>query len=261
MAKQIIRLTESDVHKIIENAVNKIISEGWRDTYDKWSSSKDHKNLRLGREEGEEGEDLNKKWSEELKAEFPDKGKRRHEFNQYTKSKNSDSANKFEKEWKKSGGEEKFKKDYKKRFGVDAGDDVDESIVREAVRKSLMNLMNEDLKKKVNEAFEDDFNVAKERHLSKSPNSMFGFELKNPDGEWQYGDITFDPNTNRMSCMGVSIDVDPSLSIDQNLEGLYDELVSKGFGDEDFDEDGENDYIESKIDTEANYDDFPSDIH
>ena len=46
-------------------------------------------------------------------------------------------------------------------------------------------------------------------------------------------DVTYDPNTNTMSCMGVSIEVDPSLSVDQNLEGLYEELMNKGFSDGD----------------------------
>ena len=36
-----------------------------------------------------------------------------------------------------------------------------------------------------------------------------------------------------MSCMGVTIDVDPSLSVDQNIEGLYEELMNKGFSDGD----------------------------
>ena len=62
---------------------------------------------------------------------------------------------------------------------------------------------------------------------------LWGFEMKNQEGEWQYGDVTYDPNTNTMSCMGVTIDVDPSLSVDQNLEGLYEELMNNGFSDGD----------------------------
>ena len=57
--------------------------------------------------------------------------------------------------------------------------------------------------------------------------------MKNPEGEWEYGDITYDPETQTMSCMGVTIDVDPSLSVDQNLEGLYEELMNQGYGQED----------------------------
>jgi hypothetical protein len=36
-----------------------------------------------------------------------------------------------------------------------------------------------------------------------------------------------------MSCMGVSIEVDPDMSVDQNLEGLYEELMNNGFTDGD----------------------------
>ena len=83
--------------------------------------------------------------------------------------------------------------------------------------------------KNIDEAFEDDFNAARDKHIGRG--GMFGMELKNSEGEWQYGDVTYDPNTNTMSCMGVTIDVDPSLSVDQNLEGLYEELMNNGFTD------------------------------
>ena len=83
--------------------------------------------------------------------------------------------------------------------------------------------------KNIDEAFEDDFNAARDKHIGRG--GMFGMELKNSEGEWQYGDVTYDPNTNTMSCMGVSIEVDPDMSIDQNLEGLYEELMNNGFTD------------------------------
>ena len=83
--------------------------------------------------------------------------------------------------------------------------------------------------KNIDEAFEDDFNAARDKHVGRG--GMFGMELKNSEGEWQYGDVTYDPNTNTMSCMGVSIEVDPDMSIDQNLEGLYEELMNNGFTD------------------------------
>lgn len=85
--------------------------------------------------------------------------------------------------------------------------------------------------KNIDEAFEDDFNAARDKHIGRG--GMFGMELKNSEGEWQYGDVTYDPNTNTMSCMGVSIEVDPDMSIDQNLEGLYEELMNNGFSDGD----------------------------
>ena len=63
------------------------------------------------------------------------------------------------------------------------------------------------------ESFEDEFNSSRDKFLQKSPNAMFGMEMKNSEGDWQYGDVTYDPNTNTMSCMGVSIQVDPDLMI------------------------------------------------
>ena len=53
------------------------------------------------------------------------------------------------------------------------------------------------------------------------------------DGDWEYGEVSFDPNANTMSCMGVSIDVDPDMSVDANLEALYDELINNEYTDDD----------------------------
>ena len=253
MTKQILRLTESDLHKLIRNTVKKVIreaeegekKEAWQSAYDKW------------RESGTE--DDNRTFTRELKKAHPDPKERNLASSKYMKRFDSSPAKEFAKKWKESGKEDKFNKEYQAKYGKSV-DATDESVISRAVTESLNRFMTEDSKKKVNEAFEDDFNAAREKHLSKSPNSMFGFEMKNPEGDWQYGDITFDPNTNTMSCMGVSIEVDPSLSIDQNLEGLYDELVNKGFGDEDFENDDEE-WVNQRIDTEANMDDFPADIH
>ena len=91
----------------------------------------------------------------------------------------------------------------------------------------LRSSISESVKRVLNEEFEDDFNAARDKHVGRG--GMFGMELKNSEGDWQYGDITYDPNTNTMSCMGVSIEVDPDMSIDQNLEGLYEELMNNGF--------------------------------
>lgn len=93
----------------------------------------------------------------------------------------------------------------------------------------LRNMISESVRRVLNEKFEDDFNAARDKHVGRG--GMFGMELKNSEGEWQYGDVTYDPNTNTMSCMGVTIDVDPSLSVDQNLEGLYEELMNNGYTD------------------------------
>lgn len=93
----------------------------------------------------------------------------------------------------------------------------------------LRNMISESVKRVLKEDFEKDYNTARQNYNR----PLQGFEMKNSEGEWQYGDVTYDPNTNTMSCMGVSIEVDPSLSVDQNLEGLYEELMNKGFSDGD----------------------------
>lgn len=87
--------------------------------------------------------------------------------------------------------------------------------------------LNKMIRKCINEAFEDDFYTARDKHVSRG--GMFGMELKNKDGDWEYGEVTFDPNTNQMSCMGVSIDVDTDCSVDQNLEALLDALYENGY--------------------------------
>jgi len=98
----------------------------------------------------------------------------------------------------------------------------------------LKRMITESVNKILNEGFEDKFNSARDDfYKRRSPNGMFGFEMKNPEGEWEYGDITYDPNSNTMSCMGVSIEVDPDMTVDQNLEGLYEELMNQGYGQED----------------------------
>lgn len=90
-------------------------------------------------------------------------------------------------------------------------------------------MISESVKRVLKEDFEQNYNTARQNYQRR----FWGIEMKNSEGEWQYGDITYDPNTNTMSCMGVTIDVDPSLSVDQNLEGLYEELMNKGFSDGD----------------------------
>ena len=209
MAKQIIKLTESDLHKIIKNTVKKALREDWTKSYDEWSAHKNHLNLCTDPEHAEKGEELNKKWSQELKDEHPNPDDRRKAFNKHTKSID------------------------KKMGKKDDDDDIDESVVRRAVVESLNRFMAEDSKKKVNEAFEDDFNSARDQYLSrKSPNGMFGFEMKNPEGDWEYGDVKFDVNSMTMTCMNVTIQVDPEMTVDQNLEALYDKLLEAGYGDE-----------------------------
>lgn len=96
-------------------------------------------------------------------------------------------------------------------------------------QSDLKEMIAESVRRALKEGFEDDFNSARDNFKGQ----MFGFEMKNPEGDWQYGDVTYDPKTNTMSCMGVSIEVDPDMTVDQNLEGLYEELMNQGYGQED----------------------------
>lgn len=56
--------------------------------------------------------------------------------------------------------------------------------------------------------------------------------MKNPEGDWEYGDVKFDVNNMTMTCMNVTIQVDPEMTVDQNLEALYDKLLEAGYGNE-----------------------------
>jgi hypothetical protein len=82
----------------------------------------------------------------------------------------------------------------------------------------------------LNEGFERTYNQAKDDYFKREPHGMWGMELKNPEGEWEYGDINYDPKAQTMSCMGATIQVDPDMTVVQNLEALYDELVNQGYG-------------------------------
>lgn len=96
--------------------------------------------------------------------------------------------------------------------------------------KNLHRIIENSVKRVLREGFEDDFNQARDNHISRG--GMFGMELKNSEGDWEYGDVTFDPNSNTMSCMGATIQVDPDMTVDQNLEALYDELMNNGYSDD-----------------------------
>lgn len=96
------------------------------------------------------------------------------------------------------------------------------------LHKAIMEAVKITLK----ESFEDDYNAARDEFLNrKSPSGMFGMELKNTEGEWEYGDVRFDPKSMTMSCMNATINVDPDMSIDDHLQALYDELINQGYTD------------------------------
>ena len=103
------------------------------------------------------------------------------------------------------------------------------NVMTRLTEKNIRDIVSKTVRRVLNESFEDDYNKARDKHIGRG--GMFGMELKNSEGEWQYGEIEYDPNKQTMSCMGVTIDVDPSLSVDQNLEGLYEELMNNGYTD------------------------------
>lgn len=121
---------------------------------------------------------------------------------------------------------------------IDNNKDLNENINMKNNKKQVVRLTESDLhrivsnsvKKMLKEGFSDDFKSARDKHMSRG--GMFGMEMKNQEGDWQYGNITYNPNTNKMSCMGVSIDVDPDFSVDENLQVLYDALIENGYSGE-----------------------------
>lgn len=96
----------------------------------------------------------------------------------------------------------------------------------------LRSIVKETINRILNEGFEDDFNSTRDNFHKSRPGGMFGFEMKNAEDEWEYGDIQYDPKSQQMSCMGVSIDVDPSMTVDAHLEALYEKLVENGYHDD-----------------------------
>lgn len=101
---------------------------------------------------------------------------------------------------------------------------LSESDLHRIIRESVKSVLGEN-----NTNFEDKYNQARANY--KRP--CWGFEMKNQEGDWEYGEVTYDPKTQKMCCMDVCIDVDPDLSVDQNLEGLYEELMNNGYTDGD----------------------------
>lgn len=100
-----------------------------------------------------------------------------------------------------------------------------EDYLDEAVNRAFKKVLKED-------KFDDLFDT--KRNGNMKTKGMFGFNLQSPEGEWKNEKIIYDPNTRRMSCMGVSIVVDSNASIEENVDRLYDKLIKRGFrGEED----------------------------
>ena len=246
MKKNRIKLTESHLQKVINESVKQMLSElDWR-TY---ANAAKERALRdgSGYNSNERVRNLDRAASKALNTKFPPKDPilansdiktQYDDYNGHTQTgrfpslgQSSDFRDTFvtdldnpDDNWERTsynGDRTKEMSDYfsgKSKYTKGKGWNVDESI-----RRTITNTV----KKVLKESFEDDFNTARDKHMARG--GMFGMELKNQEGDWEYGNVTFDPNTNTMSCMGVSIDVDPSFSVDQNLEALYDELINNGY--------------------------------
>jgi hypothetical protein len=61
------------------------------------------------------------------------------------------------------------------------------------------------------------------------PRQYWGFELVNVEtGEWQDGAIKYDRNTHTLNWNEYSIDVDPTFSVDANIDALLDDILNDG---------------------------------
>ena len=115
---------------------------------------------------------------------------------------------------------------YAERHGLDEivstieENTYNEDYLDEAVNRAFKKVLRED-------KFDDLFDTKKNGNLKTA--GLFGFNLQTPEGEWTNEKIMYDPNTRRMSCMGVSIVVDSNASIEENVDRLYDKLIKRGF--------------------------------
>jgi hypothetical protein len=61
------------------------------------------------------------------------------------------------------------------------------------------------------------------------PRPYWGFELANAEtGEWQKGTIKYDRDTHTLNWNEYSIDVDPTFSVDANIDALLDYILNGG---------------------------------
>lgn len=58
---------------------------------------------------------------------------------------------------------------------------------------------------------------------------FFGFELfNNQTKEYEYGELKYSEQTNKLSWLDFSIEADNDFSVDENIEALYQEIVESG---------------------------------
>lgn len=91
--KQVIRLTESDLHRIIENCVKRALNEDsngketeWWEDYDQWMDTVWTNN--------EDGKELSDRWHRKLIDKYPNKDKRARAFNNHCEKRDRIKAKK-----------------------------------------------------------------------------------------------------------------------------------------------------------------------
>ena len=95
----------------------------------------------------------------------------------------------------------------------------------------LHNIISESVKRVLREnEFEKKYDAARMQAAQRG--KIWGMEMKNPQNEWEYGNIEFNPNTMEMSCMGATIQVEEDWDVYDALEQLSYELYELGYGNE-----------------------------
>lgn len=75
--------------------------------------------------------------------------------------------------------------------------------------------------------FEEKFNDIRNIVILKE--LPFGFELKTPEGNIEFSEITYNPELGTISAFKVSRLVDEEISVDDNVSALYADLLKFGF--------------------------------
>lgn len=98
---------------------------------------------------------------------------------------------------------------------------INDRDFKEIIAESIKGVLSEQQR-----IFNDTFSRVLDFH--KSQGKKYGFELLK-DGRWVYGDIKYNPSTHRMSCMGVSIQVLPNMTLLDAEEDLFEALLDAGY--------------------------------
>jgi len=106
---------------------------------------------------------------------------------------------------------------------------ITESQLRRTVNEAVRGLLRESEEDAAYASWEEEYENAMHRFFQDRPNAMWGFELVNPEGECEYDKIYYNRNVHTLEWGGYSIDVDPTASVDANIDALYDEILANGY--------------------------------